>query len=69
MVSETPRYLTEVEVKNITGISLSQLRNQRANRKGIPYIKVGNGRSVRYKITDVICYMEAGRVQLEEVVH
>ena len=39
------KYLTEKEVAEITGISLSTLRNERSLGQGMPYVKLG--RSVR----------------------
>jgi predicted DNA-binding transcriptional regulator AlpA len=59
-------YLTEKEVAAITGRALSTLRNERFMRRGLPYYKVG-GRSIRYKIEDVIAYMESRRIGFDEV--
>ena len=55
------RYLTEVQVAEITGRALSTLRNERFSRCGIPYIKIG--RSVRYSFQDVINFMEARKIE------
>ena len=55
------RYLTEVQVAEITGRALSTLRNERFSRCGIPYIKIG--RSVRYSLQDVINFMEARKIE------
>ena len=55
------KYITEKEVADITGRALSTLRNERFLGKGIPYIKIG--KSVRYKIDDVINFMESNRVE------
>jgi Helix-turn-helix domain len=57
------KYIDEQEVARITGRALSTLRNERFNRRGIPYYKVG--RSVRYSLQDVIDFMEAHRVQTD----
>jgi hypothetical protein len=59
----TPKYIDEQEVAKITGRALSTLRNERFNRCGIPYYKIG--RSVRYSLQDVIDFMEAHRVQTD----
>ncbi len=59
----TPQYLTEIDVADITKLSLSTLRNDRFIGKGIPYIKIG--RSVRYSLQDVTNFMEALKVQTE----
>ena len=55
------RYIDEKEVSKITGRALSTLRNERFMGKGIPYVKVG--RSVRYRIDDVIAFMERYRIE------
>ena len=54
------KYITEKEVSEITSRALSTLRNERFLGKGIPYIKIG--KSVRYKLDDVIEYMESRRI-------
>ena len=55
------KYITEKEVSEITGRALSTLRNERFLGKGIPYIKIG--KSVRYKLDEVIDFMESNRVE------
>jgi len=52
----TPQYLNEKQVAEITGFALSTLRNNRFLQRGIPYVKVG--KSVRYKLGDVIEFMD-----------
>lgn len=54
------KYLTEVQVAEMTGVALSTLRNQRFNGEGMPYVKLG--RSVRYGLSDVITYMESHKI-------
>lgn len=54
------RYLTEQQVSTIINRAVQTLRNDRHNRRGIPYVKVG--RSVRYKEDDVIQHMDSRRV-------
>ena len=56
-------FLTEKETAAITRKALSTLRNDRHLRRGIPYIKTGA--SVRYKLTDVLQYMDSRRVSFE----
>ena len=58
------KYLNEIEVSAITGFALSTLRNQRFNRKGIPYVKLK--KSVRYNLNDVISYMETRKIETFE---
>jgi hypothetical protein len=56
-------YITEKEVSLITRRALSTLRNDRFQRRGINYYKVG--KSVRYSRDDVIAYMEARKIMTE----
>lgn len=57
-----PRWLSEKEVANITGLSLSTLRAHRFYRKGINYSKIG--RAVRYSEQDVQDFMQACRIDV-----
>jgi len=59
------KYITEKEVSEIIGRALSTLRNDRFLGKGIPYIKIG--KSVRYRLDDVIEFMESKRVETIDV--
>ena len=65
MSSITHHYLTETQCAAITNIALSTLRNQRFERRGIPYVKLN--RSVRYSLQDILDYMQAHRIETEEV--
>jgi len=58
-------YLNEKEVAQITGKAVSTLRNERFQRKGLPYRKIGK-RSVKYLTQEVISYMEARRITFNE---
>jgi predicted DNA-binding transcriptional regulator AlpA len=55
------RYVSENQVSEITGFSLSKLRQDRIKSIGIPFVRVG--RSVRYRLQDVIDFMESRKVQ------
>ncbi len=57
---ENQRYLTPPEVERITSRKLQTLANERHLGRGIAYYKVG--RSVRYKLADVIAFMEQHRI-------
>ena len=57
------KYLTDKAVEEITGIKRQSLANARHLRRGMPYIKVG--RSIRYKLSDVLGFIERHRVDLE----
>jgi hypothetical protein len=54
------RWIDEKETSEISGRAIPTLRNDRSRGKGIPYYKVG--RSVRYRYSDVIEFMEAHKV-------
>jgi hypothetical protein len=58
-------YLTEKETAAITKEALATLRNNRSMRRGLPYLKIR--RAVRYKLSDVIAYMERQRIDPEGV--
>ena len=58
----TNRYITEAEVSAMTGFALSTIRNARFNRTGISYSKFKC--SVRYKLEDVVEYMERHRIEI-----
>jgi len=59
-MNDTPKYVDERKVSEITGRALPTLRNDRHNRRGIPYCKVG--RSVRYALSDVVEFMESRKI-------
>jgi len=52
---ENTLWINEQEVSRITGRAAQTLRNDRHKRQGLPYSKIG--RSVRYKLDDVIRYL------------
>ena len=56
----TPQWISEKEVSKITGRATQTLRNDRVKRQGIPYSKIH--RSVRYRMDDVIDFMESRRI-------
>lgn len=56
-------WLSEKEVAQLTGISVSTLQKNRFYRRGIPYSKVG--RLVRYALKDVEAYLSAHQVFVE----
>lgn len=58
-------YLNEMEVAALTGRAVSTLRNERHLRRGIPYHVVGQ-RSIRYRLTDVMKFMESQRITFDE---
>ena len=62
MDKQPKRYLKEKEVAAITGFSVYTLQRMRFEHKGINYIKLG--RSIRYKLEDVLAYMESHRIKV-----
>jgi predicted DNA-binding transcriptional regulator AlpA len=60
-----PRYLTDVEVSQITGRAVQTLRNDRHKGQGLPYRKFG--RQVRYLESEVFEAMEARRIEVVPV--
>ena len=61
MENQNHKYLTELQVSEITAIAVQTLRNKRFFGEGIPYHKIG--RSVRYKLEDVLNFMESHRIE------
>lgn len=53
-----PAFLTAIQVSQMTGFSQKALETFRAKRVGPPFFKIG--KSVRYRATDVVSWMEAG---------
>jgi hypothetical protein len=58
------QYLKETEVAALIGRSVKTLRNDRCHKRGIPYLRVF-GRSIRYRLSDVVDYMEKNMVQTD----
>ena len=57
----TDHLLTEYEVSKITRKAVQTLRNERCERRGIPYVKTGR-RSVRYLPQDVLEFIKNHRI-------
>ena len=57
------QYLTEKQVSALTGRARQALANDRCRVKGFPYYKIGA--SVRYKLADILAFMESRRVEPE----
>jgi hypothetical protein len=55
----------EYGAAKILGKSVQTLRNERHLRKGCPYVKMG--RSVRYRVNDLLDYIEKHRVDPEKI--
>ncbi len=61
---EELRYLNEYEVAALIGFAVQSLRNWRFLGRGPSYLKTG--RSVRYRLKDVLDWMEMHRVNARE---
>jgi hypothetical protein len=59
------RVVTEVQAAEILGRAVQTLRNDRHLRQGPAYIKLG--RSVRYKVSDLLKYLESHRIDPEAI--
>lgn len=58
---DNDRWLTDAQVEEMTQRKKQTLRNDRCLGRGIPYSKFG--RLVRYKMSDVVAFMKACRVE------
>lgn len=61
---EANQVVQEDSASSLLGLSKFTLRNMRFMRKGPAYIKMG--RAVRYRVADLIDYMDARRITPEE---
>ena len=55
--------VNENKASKILGRAVQTLRNDRHLRQGPPYIRIG--RSIRYKVSDLIEYIERHRIDPE----
>lgn len=55
--------LSPKEVSKLIGRAEQTLANERSTRRGLAYVKIG--RSVRYRLADVLAYIEARRIDPE----
>lgn len=58
------QYVNEKEVSRVTGLAVQTLRNYRHLGKGPAYCKVG--RAIRYRMEDVVNFMDEQRVEPRE---
>ena len=56
---EGPIYLTEVQLAEMIGRSVSSLRRDRANKTGIPFTRFG--KLIRYELKDVLHHAESNK--------
>jgi hypothetical protein len=60
-----PEVVNEHVAAKVTGKSVQTLRNDRHLRRGCPYLKLG--RSVRYRVDDLLAYLDKHRIDPEKV--
>lgn len=60
---EQDKFISDVQLSKFIGKAAQSLRNDRQQGKGPPYYKIG--RSVRYKFSEVLSYLESRRVDPE----
>ena len=65
-MSEVFRFVDEKKAAKILDIAVQTLRNWRQNRRGPAYFKMG--RSVRYKVEDLVAYSNKRRIDPEKAV-
>jgi predicted DNA-binding transcriptional regulator AlpA len=58
------RWLSERETARLIGMSRAWLQRERATGKGIPYVKLNH--AVRYRLSDIIGWMEARKRSARE---
>jgi hypothetical protein len=59
-----PQVIDEYEAAKVLRKSVQTLRNERHLRRGCPYLKLG--RSVRYRVDDLLNYLEKHRIDPEK---
>jgi len=59
------QFVNDITAAKILACSPQSLRNWRCLRKGPPYTKAKDGRMIRYRVGDLIRYMEDGRIDPE----
>lgn len=57
-----PEYIKEHEAAYMMGLSVKTLQNYRWQKREIPYVKIGS--ACRYKVQDLIDYMESKKVMV-----
>jgi hypothetical protein len=63
-VSISGEYLTDNQVAALLSVSVASLRNDRSQRRGLPYVKLR--KTVRYLLSDVVHYMNSHRIEMEK---
>ena len=58
------QWVDEKKVSEMTARAISTLRNDRVAKRGFPFCRVG--RSIRYKLSDIVSFMEARRIEMKD---
>lgn len=58
-MEELPKFITDLQVCELTGLKRQTLSNQRHCKRGIPFYRVG--RSIRYRVSDIETYLKGVR--------
>jgi predicted DNA-binding transcriptional regulator AlpA len=58
----SPRYLTESQAAEILAVKKGTLANWRSERRGPAYVRLGGGRVIRYRVSDLEAFAEQVRV-------
>jgi len=64
-MTDLPRYLTENEAAAVLGVRRGTLANWRLQRRGPAYLRLGGGRAIRYRLSDLTAFAEASRIDPE----
>ena len=62
-LTELPKFLKAADVADWLGISEQSLAADRHRGEGIPFVKIGS--RVRYRLDEVMAYIEANTAQTE----
>jgi hypothetical protein len=62
---QTEIFLDDKQISKILAKSPQSLRNERQQGRGLPYYKIG--KSVRYKLSEVLEILERCRIEPEKV--
>lgn len=60
-----PQYIDERQAAAILGLKRGTLSNWRSERRGPAYVRLGGGRVIRYKISEIEAFAEKYRVDPE----
>jgi excisionase family DNA binding protein len=66
-VANIERLLTEKQAADMLGVHHTTLATWRCKRRyTLPFVKLGTGRAVRYRLSDVQAFIENGLVEIPQ---